>query len=245
MKYLLTISYIGSNYCGFQKQNNAISVQQVLTEAAEKVIGFGSKITGCSRTDSGVHALGFKATVEHESINVPCDKLPIAFNSVLPDDISVISAVNVDDDFHPRYSCKAKEYHYLIFNGKLRDPFLSGRAYFYPKSLDVEKMNKGAAYLIGTHDFSSYMASGSSIADTVRTIFSCTVENENDIIKIKIKGNGFLYNMVRIIAGTLINVGEGRIKPADVKEITESKDRSKAGSTAPPYGLYLYSVEYQ
>lgn len=243
MKYLLTIAYDGSRYCGFQKQNNGISVQQVLTEAASKAFG-DCKITGCSRTDSGVHALGFKATLECNATEIPENKVAVAMNCHLPDDISVLSSVIAPDDFHPRYSVLSKEYRYVIHNSTVRDPFLRGRAYQYPKPLDVEKMNEAASYLVGEHDFASFMASGSKITDTVRNIYSCEVISDGSTVTVCIKGNGFLYNMVRIIVGTLIAVSEGRIKPSDIQKILESRDRTNAGSTVPACGLYLYNVEY-
>ena len=243
MKYLLTVAYDGAGYCGFQKQNNGISVQQVLTEAATELFG-ECKITGCSRTDSGVHALGFKATLECRDTTIPAEKVAVAMNCRLPDDVSVISSEAVSDDFHPRYSAKSKEYRYVIYNSPVRDPFMKGRAYHYPRRLDAERMNEAAQYLVGEHDFSSFMASGSKIEDAVRKIYFCSVIRDGDKITVSICGNGFLYNMVRIIVGTLIEVSEGRIEPHDIKTIIEQRDRRLSGPTAPPEGLYLYNVEY-
>lgn len=243
MKYLLTIAYDGSGYCGFQRQNNGISVQQVLTEAATELFG-ECKITGCSRTDSGVHALGFKATLECRGTSIPQEKVAIALNCRLPDDISVLSSVEVDEGFHPRYSVKSKEYRYVIHNSAVRDPFLRGRAYHFGRPLNVDKMNEAAQYLVGEHDFSSFMSSGSNIEDTVRKIYSCCVVKNGDTVTVCVKGNGFLYNMVRIIVGTLIEVSEGRIKPEAMKDIIEGCDRRLSGPTAPAEGLYLYNVEY-
>lgn len=243
MKYLLTIAFDGSRYCGYQKQNNGISVQQVLTQAASEIFG-ECKITGCSRTDSGVHAMGFKATLECERNEIPQEKIPIAMNCHLPDDISVLSARIVSDEFHPRYSVKSKEYRYVIHNDNVRDPFLNGRAYHYPKPLDVAEMKEAAGYFVGEHDFAAFMASGSKIVDTVRTIYSCDVITEGKKVTVCVKGNGFLYNMVRIIVGTLIYVSEGKISSSDIPEIIKSKDRKNAGITVPAHGLYLYNVEY-
>lgn len=243
MKYLLTIAYDGSGYCGFQRQNNGISVQQVLTDAATELFG-ECKITGCSRTDSGVHALGFKATLECRGTSIPQEKVAIALNCRLPDDISVLSSVEVDEGFHPRYSVKSKEYRYVIHNSTVRDPFLRGRAYHFGRTLNVDKMNEAAQYLVGEHDFSSFMSSGSNIEDTVRKIYSCCVVKNGDTVTVCVKGNGFLYNMVRIIVGTLIEVSEGRIKPEAMKDIIEGCDRRLSGPTAPAEGLYLYNVEY-
>lgn len=244
MKYLLTISYDGGRYCGFQKQNNGISIQQVLTECAEKVFGEGCRITGCSRTDSGVHAVGFKATLECDITSVPLDKIPVALNCHLPPDISVTDALEVDDSFHPRYSAREKEYRYVIDNGRYRDPFLNGRAYRYAKPINIDLMNEASKHLIGEHDFSSYMASGSKITDAIRTIYGIDIIREAQKVIVCIRGNGFLYNMVRIIVGTLLLVSEGKLKPSDIKTITESKDRTNAGPTVPACGLYLFDVRY-
>ena len=243
MKYLLTVAYDGANYHGFQKQNNGISVQQVLTEAANGLFG-ECRITGCSRTDSGVHAIGFKATLECAKTSIPADKVAIAMNCRLPDDVSVLDSVEVDEDFHPRYSVKSKEYRYVIHNNPVRDPFLRGRAYHYPRKLDTDRMNKAASCLVGEHDFSSFMASGSKIEDTVRKIEFCNVVRDGDTVTVCICGNGFLYNMVRIIVGTLIEISEGRCEPEKMKEIIDGADRRLAGPTAPPEGLYLYKVDY-
>lgn len=244
MKYLLTISYDGRNYCGYQKQKNGVSIQEKLTDAAKVLFGEGTKITGCSRTDSGVHAVAFKATLESENAKIKPEKLPSALNAHLPPDISVRDATEVDNDFHPRYSVKEKEYRYVICNASTRDPFLDGRAYFFPKKLDAEIMNEAAQYLVGKHDFKAFMASGSKIEDTVREIYSCSVTREGDNITVSVRGNGFLYNMVRIIVGTLIAVSDGKIEKTDIAKIVESKDRKNAGPTAPAEGLYLYDVKY-
>ncbi len=244
MKYLLTISYDGSNYCGYQKQKNGVSVQEKLTEAAAVLFGDGTKITGCSRTDSGVHAVAFKATLESENAKIKPEKLPSALNAHLPADISVRNASEVTGDFHPRYSVKEKEYRYVICNAQTRDPFTLGKAYFFPKRLDEKIMNEAAAHIVGRHDFRAFMASGSKIEDTVREIYSCTVIREGDTVTVSVRGNGFLYNMVRIIVGTLIAVSEGKIPKTDIIKIIESKDRKNAGPTAPSEGLYLYDVKY-
>ena len=244
MKYLLTISYNGSRYCGYQKQKNGISIQEKLTDAANAVFGVGTKITGCSRTDRGVHAFGFKATLESDNAKIKPEKLPAALNAHLPDDISVREATEVDPDFHPRYCVKEKEYRYIICNAPTRDPFMLGRAYFFPKRLDEDLMNQAAQYLVGRHDFASFMSTGSKIQDTVREIYSCSVLREDSIVTVSVRGNGFLYNMVRIIVGTLIAVSEGKISKDDITKIIESKDRANAGATAPAEGLYLYSVKY-
>ncbi len=240
----MTISYDGRNYCGYQKQKNGVSIQEKLTEAADALFGESTKITGCSRTDSGVHAVAFKATLESENAKIKPEKLPSALNAHLPADISVRDASEAKKDFHPRYSVKEKEYRYIICNASTRDPFSEGRAYFFPKKLDVKAMNEAAQQLVGRHDFRAFMASGSKIEDTVREIYSCTVTREGDNVTVSVRGNGFLYNMVRIIVGTLIAVSDGKIEKTDITKIIESKDRKNAGPTVPAEGLYLYDVKY-
>ena len=247
MKYLLTIAYDGRRYCGYQVQKNGVSVQEMLGKAAAAVFGRPCPITGCSRTDSGVHALDFKATLEtyEDAPGIPTDKIAIAMNCYLPEDIAVREVLEVSDSFHPRYDAKIKEYRYLIHNAKARDPFLAGRAYHYPRPLDEGVMERAAAHFVGTHDFAACMASGSDVTDTVRTVYSCEVSRKGDTLMIHVSGNGFLYNMVRIMVGTLISVSEGRIQPEDIPAVLASRDRRRAGATAPACGLYLYRVTYE
>lgn len=249
MKILLRIKYLGSDFCGWQYQPNARTVQGTLTEAAEKLFGEHCNITGCSRTDSGVHANGFAATVElSDAANkIPVERIPTAFAPFLPDDVSVFSAEKVSDDFHPRYDVKYKEYIYRIYVGAYKDPFLFGRVWHYDRKLLADAaslMNECAAALVGKHDFASFMAAGSKIEDTVRCVKYCTVGQEGDIITVKIAADGFLYNMVRIIAGTLILAGAGKLDKEGLAGIIEAKDRAAAGLTAPPDGLYLNKVVY-
>lgn len=250
MKILLRIAYKGTNYCGWQAQNNGKSIQEVMTDAATKVFGIACDLTGCSRTDSGVHANDFCATVtEHGksylNTTIPENKIPVAYNCFLPDDISVLKAIWVDDGFHPRYDVLKKEYKYIIYTACERDPFLSDRAWHIPKKLDAVKMNEAARRFIGKNDFSSFMASGSKIVDTVRTVYSAEVTQDNGKIVFTVSADGFLYNMVRIMVGTLVDVGEGKKSPDCINSIIGNKDRSKSGVTAPPYGLYLNRVEYK
>ena len=242
-KLLVKLKYIGTNYVGWQVQNNGLSIQESVQNAIEKVYGKRVDVTGCSRTDSGVHASGycFCFTPPKE---VDPFRVPLALNSALPEDISAVSCEIVDDDFHPRYNAVAKEYVYKIYDGRLRDPFLDGLAYHYVGKLDVSLMDKAAGEIVGTHDFKSFMANGSKIEDTVRTIYHCSVDKKEDHIEIRVCGDGFLYKMVRIIVGTLISVSEGKIKSEDIKEIIEAKNRNAAGKTAPPIGLYLDKVYY-
>ena len=246
MKLLLTISYLGTNYHGFQVQPNAVTVQSTLQDAVEKIFGVRCPVTGCSRTDSGVHANMFCCTVdtaEAQNILSPQNALR-ALNSVLPEDIAVLKAAEVPDSFHPRYDVLKKRYIYLIRNSQIRNPFTPDREFFYPHHLDEEKMNSAAAHFIGEHDFAAFCASGSSVKDTVRTIYECNVCRNGDTVKLVICGNGFLYNMVRIITGTLIEVSSGKITENEIDEIILSRDSSRAGYTAPACGLYLDYVTY-
>lgn len=247
MKLLLTIAYDGSAYHGYQVQNGQMTVQERLNDAVLTVFGKRYPVTGCSRTDSGVHALDFKATVtlDVEAPRIPPDRVPLAMNLALPNDISVISASMVPDSFHPRYDVVSKEYRYKILNSRIRDPFLVGRAYQFAVPLDISLMNRAALGFLGSHDFSAFSAAGSEVIERTRTIYQCSVEREGDVVTIRVVGNGFLYNMVRIITGTLIDVSRGRILPDDIPQILESLDREKAGFTAPACGLYLYRVNYE
>lgn len=253
MKVLIKIQYLGTSYMGFQSQKNGNTIQEVLTDAAEKLFGMKCDITGCSRTDSGVHALGFCATIAPKgerfaSSPMPIDKIPIALSHYLPDDISVIGACEVDDDFHARYNVIRKTYIYLMSDSKFRSPFDSGRVWQVKKPVNDEMldiMNREAKDIIGKHDFTSFMATGSKIVDATRTVYSCSVSRTPDgKIKLEITADGFLYNMVRIIAGTLVDCAYGSLN-MNVKDIIESKDRKNAGKTAPPCGLYLYDVVYE
>lgn len=252
MKILLKIKYVGTAYAGYQVQKNAPTVQEKLCEAAEKLLGFRCDITGCSRTDSGVHANMFCATVTRHGTDtietsVPLDRLPRAMNSFLPDDIAVFGAEYVPGEFHARHDVKYKEYIYKIRFSYERDPFLCGRCWQIPRGEcedSVYRMKKAAAYFVGTHDFSSYMTSGSDVESTVRTVFYADVEKEGEIIVFRVAGDGFLYNMVRIMTGTLVEVAEGKLCPEDIPRITDAHDREKAGMTAPACGLYLNKVVY-
>ncbi len=250
MKILLKLAYVGTAYCGWQAQNNGNTVQQRLTDAAHRLFGFECDVTGCSRTDSGVHANGFCATVSKRGelgleTSVPTDRIPRAINCFLPDDIAVVSAEWVDDGFHARYDVKSKEYVYKIFTRQERDPFLAERAWHHPKQLDVKAMNAAAQYFVGLHDFSAFMAQGSKIVDTRRTVFSAEVSSRGDTVEFRVSADGFLYNMVRIMTGTLVEVGEGKISPDELPNIISSCNRSSAGITAPACGLYLDRVFYK
>ena len=246
MKIVLNISYLGTNYAGFQVQPNAMTVQQRLQDAVESVFGYRCPLTGCSRTDSGVHAGMFVCAIDTADApnSPPIDKVADALNHYLPDDISVHEAKVAPDDFHPRYGVKSKEYCYVIWNARAKNPFLSHRALHWPTPLDEVLMNEAARYFVGEHDFAAFCAAGSSVTSTVRQIYSASVVRDGDRIIFSVEGNGFLYNMVRIMVGTLINVSAGKYSPGDILKIIESKSRASAGFTAPPDGLYLHKVNY-
>lgn len=242
MKYKLTLAFDGSAFSGWQAQKNAPTVQAEMTRVAKLVLGEDATVTGSSRTDSGVHAKGYVCHVESEK-TMPCDAVSDAFNHNLDNHIAVLSTAEADRDFHARYSVRSKEYRYVIYNSQVPDPFLNSRVWFYPSKLDVERMKLAASEFVGTHDFRAFMASGSKIEDTVRSVYSAYVEEEGDKIVFRVSANGFLYNMVRIMTGTLTDIARGKIK-LSVSDIIESGDRKLAGVTAPPQGLYLWKVEY-
>lgn len=247
MKLLLTIAYVGCDFHGFQCQPGLRTVQGTLQNILETFYNEKLLLTGCSRTDAGVHANCFCLTVEGKLFeSMPPEKLPLAIAPFLPKDLSVLSAKLVPDSFHPRYDVLYKEYVYLIENAAVHSPFLSGRAWQYPQKLDIDSMNNAAGFIIGKHDFSCFMAQGSPVATTVRNVISLKTERTSDkTVTITVSADGFLYNMVRIIAGTLIYVSEGKIAPADIPSIIESRDRTRSGMTLPPDGLYLNRVVYK
>lgn len=241
----LVVAYEGTNYCGWQIQPSGITIEAVLNKALSELLGETIKVTGASRTDSGVHSLGNVAVFDTDT-RIPPEKICYALNQRLPEDIVVQSSCEVAPDFHPRHCYSEKTYEYRILNRKIPIPTLRKDTYFYYRNLDVEKMKKAAAYLVGTHDFKSFCSIHTTVEDTVRTILSCEVEKFlEDIITIRVTGTGFLYNMVRIIAGTLVQVGVGEKEPEDILEILEKKDRSAAGPTAPAHGLTMIGIEYK
>lgn len=245
MKLLLEIEYYGANYHGWQVQPGCETVQKSIQDAVQRIFGKRYDVTGCSRTDSGVHARQFFCTVDGmDELKLPCERIPYSLSSVLPQDISVINCKIVDDDFHARYSCKGKEYEYLITDSHFRDPFLCGRAWQLCRPLDTEAMERAAKGIVGRHDFSSFCASGASTTDNIRTVEFCRVERRADCVCINIKADGFLYNMVRIIVGTLVSAGLGKSEYEDTAAIIEKRDRTSAGNTAPACGLYLKKVIY-
>lgn len=243
MKHLLTLSYLGTAYSGFQVQPNARTVQAALQFAATKIFDTPCGVSGCSRTDAGVHANEYLAVVEeHGTSRIPEEAVARAMNTYLPKDISVSSSVRVPEDFKIRHEVEGKEYVYLIWNHPYRNPFLADRAFYYPRKLDTEAMREAASAFLGKHDFRAFMASGSDIADTVRTITDLRIEEDGDSVRIYVSADGFLYNMVRIIVGTLIEVSERKISAARLESAINGGDRALAGRTAPAEGLYLNRV---
>lgn len=247
MKYFAKIKYLGTAFHGFQVQPGLRTVQGELNAALNLAFGLPCRVTGCSRTDAGVHANEFCLTVECEGGTIPPDKLPIAVARFLPADLSLFYAEECDDAFHPRYDVREKEYLYRIINRPIYDPFEYGRAWFLSRPVSdggLSLMREAAKHFIGRYDFSAFMSEGSDVEDTVREIYSLSVERSGDLIEIRISADGFLYNMVRIIVGTLSEVAFGRISPEEIPDIISSRDRSRAGMTAPADGLFLNRVIY-
>lgn len=240
---LLEISYNGKNYHGWQVQSNAVTVQEKLQDAIECVFGERCDVKGCSRTDSGVHANSFYCNFKTEK-GIVSEKIPEALNANLPNDISVKFCKEVSADFHARYDCKGKEYVYKIWNGKSRNPFLDKLCLYYKHKIDVELINKEAKDFIGKYDFSAFCSAGSSVEDKVREIYSFDVVRKGEEVLFIVKGNGFLYNMVRIMVGTLLDISSGKIEPGMIGEIIQSCNRNNAGFTVSPEGLYLNEVYY-
>lgn len=239
----LTIQYDGTNYHGWQIQENAVTVQETLEKALAELLGMPVRVTGCGRTDTGVHARRYVCNFRAEN-SVPYDKFPLALNTKLPKDIVCLEADEAEDGFDARYMAKKKTYSYYIYNAKLPDAFWRNYSWHFKYNLDIEKMRKAAAAFLGTHDFVGFAASGFTVKTTVRTIYALDIEKKGDIIGIHITGNGFLYNMVRIIAGTLAFVGTGKLLAEDMPGIIASGQRKRAGITAPPEGLFLSEVYY-
>lgn len=240
---LLTISYDGSNYHGWQIQNNAITVQEVFQKAVEKVFCKKLDIKGCSRTDSGVHANMYCLSLKTD-MNISNESVIRALNTYLPKDIAVNCCEEMDDEFHARYNVKTKEYIYKLYNGKIRNPFLEKYAFQYRYPIDAEYLNKEAKAFVGTFDYSGFCSAHSGVEDTVRTVKDFQVWREDDMVYFKVEADGFLYNMVRIMVGTLLFVSEGKIKEGELKDVILSKNRKRAGKTAPAQGLYLNKVNY-
>lgn len=244
MRVRLIVAYDGTNYHGWQIQKNAVSVEEVLTKALSELLNEEIELAGASRTDTGVHAQG-NVVVFDTDTRIPVEKIAIAVNQRLPEDIRVMCSEEVSADFHPRFCVSKKMYEYSITNAKIQLPTKRLYSYFVYIPLDVEKMKETAKYFLGEHDFAGFCSAGSQVKTTVRTIYDLQVMQDGEDIRIRITGNGFLYNMVRIIAGTLVEVGMGRREPETVRQAIEQADRKLAGPTAPPNGLTLVRIEYE
>lgn len=245
MNIALILSYDGTNYNGWQIQKNGASIQQTVSEALEKLLNQKISLSGVGRTDSGVHARRYIANFRAQC-HIPLDRLHLALNANLPQDISILCACEVPKDFDARFNCIKKEYVYYIYPSKIRDPFLNKHVYRHGYPLDVCAMKLGAKHFVGTQDFAAVRALGTPVKSTVRTIYWCNVETmPNGVIKINVCGDGFLYNMVRAIAGTLVYVGSGKIKPDEVKNVLLSLERSNAGPTLPANGLFMNRLWYE
>lgn len=246
----LTIAYDGTNYSGWQIQKNAVTIEEELTEALHQLLKERVEVTGASRTDAGVHALGNVAVFDTDT-RIPPEKIAIALNHYLPDDIRVQRSEEAGAEFHPRYCESTKTYQYAVLNTRIADPMRSRYFYHVCQPLSLHDMRKAAELLTGTHDFSAFCSAGSQVKSKVRTIYAIELQeqpvlygNAGKEIYIRVSGNGFLYNMVRIIAGTLIEAGQGRRSVASVEEAVRTGERSKAGPTAPPQGLTLMEIRY-
>lgn len=241
----ITIEYDGKNFPGWQSQPGKMSIQSEIQKAIFEVTGEEVEVIASGRTDAGVHALGQVANF-HTNTNIEINKIPYALNSKLPKSIVIKDAIEVDERFHSRYNCKQKTYRYIVNNSEFPSALERYREFHMPYKLDYEAMEKAIKYFEGEHDFKGFKSSGGSEKKTtVRTLTNCSIRKDGTRIYIELTGNGFLYNMVRIIAGTIVDVGLGKIKADNIPEILESGDRTKAGKTLPPHGLYLVSVNYE
>lgn len=244
MRVKLVVAYDGTNYCGWQVQPNGITVEEVLNRELSRLFGEEITVTGASRTDSGVHSLGNVAVFDTDT-RMPAEKISYALNQRLPEDIAVQDSCEVPADFHPRFAASQKTYEYKILNRKFPMPTLRRDTLFYCHPLDEGRMCQGAQFLVGTHDFTSFSSVKAQTNTFVRTVYKLSVERtEDDIIHVRMTGNGFLYNMVRIISGTLILVGAGKLEPEDVGRILDGKNRALAGPTAPAHGLTMIGITY-
>lgn len=238
-----TISYDGTLFSGYQVQVNTRTVQGEIEKVLQTMHKKAVKVIASGRTDAGVHATGQVIHFD-TSLAIPAEKWVQALNAMLPDDIAILSAEYVHETFHARYDAQGKQYRYVIDLSKVRNPLTRNYTYHYPYPVDVERIKKACTYAIGTHDFSSFCAANTSVVDKVRTIYSISCEQVGTSLTLTYTGNGFLYNMVRILTGTLIEIGAGMKEPEDMKKIIEACDRSAAGKTAPAQGLYLQEVYY-
>jgi tRNA pseudouridine38-40 synthase len=240
----MIVAYDGTGYHGWQVQNNGITIESELNRCLTELLGEEIRVSGASRTDSGVHALGNVAIFDTQN-RMPAEKISYALNARLPEDIRIQKSEEVAPDWHPRYVKSRKTYEYRIYRGEFPMPVKRLYSYFTYRPLDVEKMRRAAQELVGEHDFKSFCQTGAQVESTVRTIYSLEVEEQGTELCIRVCGSGFLYNMVRIIAGTLMEVGEGKRSPASMREVLEARDRSAAGPTAPAKGLTLIGYQYE
>ena len=240
----LVIEYDGSGFNGWQKQPNKLNIQGEIEAVIENITKEKIELIASGRTDAGVHAIGQVANFKTNS-NIPIEKIPIAINSQVKNSIRIKSAEEVDERFHSRYNCKRKTYRYIINNSKYGSSIFRNMTYHMPIKLNINEMQKAVKYFEGEHDFKAFKSSGTSSKSSIRTIYEAKVIEKNEYIILELTGNGFLYNMVRIIAGTLVDVGLEKLKAKDIPVILEKKDRQKAGKTLPPQGLFLVKVEYK
>ncbi len=240
----LKLTYVGTAYHGWQIQKNAITVEETLENALATVVGHPVKCTGAGRTDAGVHARVYVANFQTTSA-IPCERLPLAVNTRLPEDIVVTRATEVPAEFNAIGSCIKKEYTYQIYNSRIRDPFLVDRVWFYPKKLDETVMAAAAAQFVGTHDFAAVRSVGTETRTTVRTVHYFEVERKGDLICCRVCADGFLYNMARAMVGTIVYASEGKLRPEDIPAILEGRCRTDAGPTAPPGGLAMTNLWYK
>lgn len=239
----LFLTYEGTAYHGWQVQKRDVTVGQTMEEAAARIVGHPVKMSGCGRTDAGVHARHYVANFRTIS-TIPVERLPYAMNTHLPEDIVVTGAMEVHDDFNAIGSCVRKEYTYLIYNSRIRDPFYVNRAWFYPRHLDETVMQQAASQFVGTHDFAAVRSVGTDVKSTVRTVYYYDVERRGDLIELRVCANGFLYNMARAMAGTVVYAAEGKLRPEEIGALLESGNRTAAGPTVPPGGLYMTKLWY-
>lgn len=240
---LLEISYLGTNYCGWQVQPNGITVQEVLQASLLKLLKHRPDVTGCSRTDSGVHAKSFFCHFDTD-VKIPNEGLVLGLNTILPSDIAALNCYDVPDNFHARYSAEGKLYKYTINFSKIKDPFLFGRSLLVKSEIDLELANEFCKLLKGTHNFEAFSSINRTVTDTIRTVSECYVSIDENILNFYVKADGFLYNMVRIMVGTLLEFCSGKISAADIKKAFETGERKLLGATAPPQGLFLEKVFY-
>lgn len=240
----LQLMYVGTAYHGWQVQKNAVSVAETLEHALTAVTGHPVKCVGAGRTDAGVHAEIYAANF-HTDCRIPCDRFPLAVNTRLPDDIVVVNAWEVPETFNAISSCLKKEYTYRIYNSRVRNAFYVNRAWFYPKYLDEAVLQRAASHFVGTHDFAAVQSVGTEVRSTVRTVHYFDVKRIGDLIELRVCANGFLYNMVRAMTGTCVYAAEGKLSPDDVPLILENRNRTAAGPTVPPGGLYMTRLWYR